>query len=286
MRIAVGIVHGMGQQKGDFHIEMAGALCKAMAKVNPDIQLVVEGIYWGDITDNLEKKLWQRTDAAQLHWNDGLKLRAFVINYLGDAVAYQAIPKEHDPCPHDYIYDDIHTRFAQQLHRLSCRAGDDAPLCIIAHSLGTIIASNFFYDLQHRKMRPKASSFIHACGSRLVNGETLTHFYTMGSPIALWTMRFEHFGLPIAVPAPRLQNRGFGEWVNFYDKDDLIAYPIKALNASYAESVTADIVVRCPGLLGWTPGSHGGYYKCKPLIRRIAQGLDQLSQSLPEGLPD
>ena len=132
-----------------------------MAKVNPRIRLIVEGIYWGDITDSLEQKLWTRTAADRLDWNDALKLRSFVVNYLGDAIAYQAIPKHDDPCPHDYIYDDIHARYAQQLRRLAARAGDNAPLCIIAHSLGTIISSNYFYDLQYRKLgrrRPSSSA--------------------------------------------------------------------------------------------------------------------------------
>lgn len=286
MRIAVGIVHGMGQQTWDFHKEMAERLQKEMAKANPRARLIVEGIYWGDITDAMENRLWKRTDADRLHWNDTLKLRSFVVNYLGDAIAYQAIPKHSDPCPDDYIYDDIHARFAQQLHRLSCRAGDDAPLCIIAHSLGTIIASNYFYDLQHRKMRPKSAELIRACNSKLVNGETLTHFFTMGSPIALWTMRFAHFGLPIAVPVPRLQKLGVGEWVNFYDRDDILAYPLKGLNAEYGAAVAADVEVRCPGPFGWTPAAHGGYHRSKPLIRRIVQSLDRMSRAIPYGLPE
>ncbi|SFI79049.1 hypothetical protein SAMN02799624_02202 [Paenibacillus sp. UNC496MF] len=286
MRIAVGIVHGIGQQTGDFHTAFAEKLQEAMVRLNPRVRLVVEGIYWGDITDSLEKKLWERTSASRLRWNETLKLRAFVVNYLGDAIAYQAIPKTSDPCPHDYIYDDIHARFAQQLQRLSRRAGEGAPLCIVAHSLGTIIASNYFYDLQYRKMRPKPADFVRSCRSRLVGGETLTHFYTVGSPIALWTMRFEHFGLPISVPAPALRPLGIGEWLNFYDRDDIIAYPLKGLNAEYAAAVTEDVEVRCPGPLGWTPASHGGYFKSKPMLQRIVQSLDRMSRTVPCGLPE
>ncbi|QHW31825.1 chemotaxis protein [Paenibacillus rhizovicinus] len=286
MRIAVGIVHGIGQQHDDFHSELTAKLQEAMAALNPRVRLIVEGIYWGDITDSLEKKLWQRTNADRLRWNETLKLRSFIVNYIGDAIAYQAIPKDNDPCPRDYIYDDIHARYAQQLQRLANRAGDDAPLCIIAHSLGTIISSNYFYDLQYRRMRPKAAEFIRSSRSKLVGGETLTHFYTLGSPIALWNMRFEHFGTPISVPAPALKPLGIGEWINFYDRDDVIAYPLQGLNADYAAAVTADIEVRCPGPLGWTPVSHGGYFRSRPLIRRIAQSLDRMSRTIPGGLPD
>ena len=37
---------------------------------------------------------------------------------------------------------------SQTLAELAQEAGPDAPLCVIAHSLGTIIASNYLYDLQ------------------------------------------------------------------------------------------------------------------------------------------
>ena len=286
MRIAIGIVHGMGQQTVDFYKDMADKLHEAMAWVNPKIKLVIEGIYWADITDSLENKLWQRTDSNQLRWNKTLNLRSFVVNYLGDAIAYQAIPKDDDPCPHDYIYDDIHERYAEQLQRLASRAGDNAPLCIISHSLGTIISSNYFYDLEHSRMRPRIATLIRNSQSKLVNGQTLTHFYTMGSPIALWTMRFERFGQPVTVPASRLKPLGIGEWINFFDRDDIIAYPLKGLNANYGNAVTDDVEIRCPGLLGWTPASHGGYYNSRPLIRRIVLGLDRMSKLIPGGLPD
>ena len=136
------------------------------------------------------------------------------------------------------------------------------------------------------RVRPKAAELIRTCRSKLVAGETLTHFYTLGSPIALWTMRFEHFGRPIAVPSPTLKPLGIGEWVNFYDKDDIIAYPLKGLNAEYAQTVTEDREIRCPGPFAWTPASHGGYFKSRPLIRRIVQSLDLMSRTIPRGLPD
>ncbi|QGQ94240.1 chemotaxis protein [Paenibacillus psychroresistens] len=278
MKIAIAIVHGMGQQKLDFYLAMESLLIKKMALVNPSIQLHIEGVFWGDITDKLEKKLWARTQAIHQHHGKPTRLRSFVLNYLGDVIAYQAVPKENDPCPNDYIYDDIHKRYAECLLRLSKKAGENAPLCVISHSLGTIISSNFFYDLQNNKMIQKAADVINSSNSNLVKGQTLTHFYTLGSPIALWTMRFEHFGIPIRVPAPNLKKLAIGEWVNFYDKNDLLAFPIKGLNPQYYKNVSKDVEVRCPGILSWTPLSHEKYLKSHEVADQIVKSLSELGK--------
>jgi hypothetical protein len=285
MNIAVAVIHGIGQSREDFYAELARNLSAQMAVVNPEVNLHVEGIYWGDIVNRLEAKLWNRIQGKKLRWAKLLRLRPFFVNQLGEAIAYQAIPRDNDPSPEDYIYDEIHRRFAVCLQRLSEQAGQDAPLCIIAHSLGSIIASNFFYDLQNGKLTSKAAEVIGENNSGLAQGETLTHLYTLGSPLAVWALRFENFGVPIAVPAPPLQGLGIGEWVNFYDTDDVIAYPIKPLNDLYEKVVTEDIEVKCPGLLSWTPLSHRKYFQTQAVIDRIVHSLNTLQVYYEEARP-
>ncbi|MFC5468345.1 alpha/beta fold hydrolase [Cohnella suwonensis] len=274
MKIAVGFIHGIGKQKPDFYEGMAAALASRMHEVCPEIELISEGIYWADITDELENKLIERMAPFGLRWDRAIDARGFMISFAGDAIAYQPIPKEDDPKPHEFIYVDIHERFAGKLRSLSARAGSDAPLCLIGHSLGTIVASNYLYDLQNGKMPPRVQAIIDSGGSPLERGETLTHFYTMGSPIALWTMRFDGFGVPISIPAPNLRHADVGEWVNFYDKDDIITYPLKTLSARYDAAVAEDVEVRNPGLFAWSPlGSHGGYYHAEEIMERIVRSL-------------
>lgn len=77
-----------------------------------------------------------------LHFND---LRRFVINYLGDAIAYQPV----ETAKHNY--ERVHNKVKESLNELSNKAGETAPLCIISHSLGSVIASNYFYDLQFKQ---------------------------------------------------------------------------------------------------------------------------------------
>jgi hypothetical protein len=73
------------------------------------------------------------------HWPT---LRWAVTYFLGDVIAYQIAEGS------DANYDAIHDRLDEALATLAERA-PDAPLCVIAHSLGTVIASDYFYDLQN-----------------------------------------------------------------------------------------------------------------------------------------
>ena len=97
----------------------------------------------------------------------------------------------------------IHGVMAQALHRLALQAGSSAPLSVIAHSLGTVIASNYLYDLS----RPQLVSDevkAHMDDVPLERGETLVHFFTLGSPLAVWALHHDDFGRPLTVPSTAL----------------------------------------------------------------------------------
>ena len=59
----------------------------------------------------------------ELHWPT---MRWAVTTFVGDVIAYQ----QGQP-----IYHDVHARIQDALIELEERAGPDAPLCVIAHSL-------------------------------------------------------------------------------------------------------------------------------------------------------
>ena len=115
-------------------------------------------------------------------------------------------------------------------------------------------------------------------------GETLTLFYTLGSPIALWSLRYRDFGKPIQVPTPQLAHyypELKGEWLNFFDKDDIVGFPLKTLNEQYGAVVTEDCRVdvgKFPANL--TPASHMGYWTDRDVLAPIAAGLDRGGQTI------
>jgi hypothetical protein len=275
--VAVAIVHGIGRQKKDFASPIIEQLRRRVAqKLGADPEgpprFFFQPVYWAPVLQNEEDDLWSRLrKGGSLGWTG---LREFMVDFAADAIAYQPIPGKRD------AYDKVHAVFAEALRRLSQQAGPCAPLCVISHSLGTIIASNFFYDLQtHSSEKPLIAQNVleHLGDTPLACGETLSLFYTMGSPIALWSLRYENFGRPIEVPSRKLRGhypKLFGEWVNFYDRADVIGYPLKELNADYRREVTSDRRVLAGGPFAfWNPLSHVAYFNDTDVLGPIAEGL-------------
>lgn len=269
-RIAVAIVHGIGQQGSNF----ADPLCSRLQDFLRPVcggDVVFQSVYWSPIIKRRERELFQRVRrGGPLSFS---LARGFLISYLGDAIAYQITPSDRR------AYDLIHEVFADALRALADEAGPDAPLCVIAHSLGSIIASNYLYDLQEEFHRPIVPDSVRARmgDTPLERGETLSLFYTLGSPLALWSLRYPDFGRPVEVPSPRLARYHpdlDGEWVNFYDKDDVVATPLKPLNDDYGRVVKEDRPLNVgTWLTRWNPFSHLSYWTNPALIERVAAGL-------------
>ena len=277
-KIAVAIIHGVGKQDPTFADGMAQELKGRFAKElgqqiqDPASELAILPVYWAPAVQDAEEELWRRMKRGGEM--DFTTLRRFLVDFAGDAIAYQPTPKDRR------IYDGIHEKFAESLNRLAAEAGEKAPLCVIAHSLGSVIASNYFYDLQHPRRPLIAARVKKKIGDTpLERGETFTLFYTLGSPIAMWSLRYPNFGIPIEVPSPGLSKHYpdlAGEWVNYYDEDDVIAYPLKTLNEAYRKAIKADREINAGGLLSsWNPVSHLGYWTdndvTKPIARELAR---------------
>ena len=270
-RIAVAIIHGIGRQTPDFAYEMVKELkeefSKRIKKIDPSINdpsslLVIKTICWAEVLEDPENELWEKFLARDI---DQIGLREFVIHVLADAIAYQKAPTKKK------YYKSIHDTIDDKLMEIVQETGDgDIPLCVISHSLGSVIVSNHFYDLQQGK---RSTENLTKLKNPLAKGETLALFYTMGSPIALWSIGYDEFDSPIQIPANRIKSRypSIGEWVNFYDRDDIIAYPLEHF---YSREIVKDHQVNVGGLLsGWNPLSHLGYWKDKDVIKPIVDGL-------------
>ncbi|MFZ3576952.1 chemotaxis protein [Virgibacillus sp. DJP39] len=272
-KIAVAFLHGAGTPDHDFADEMIRKIRKRFSEKlgveNADQEIVLEPVFWSSVFEQEEQELTERLKAnTDL---DYLYLRRFVIEFLADAVAYQPTKQENQN------YDRVNAIVAKSIRKLKEQAGDSAPLCIISHSLGSVVASNYFYDLQFKRenIGPKTMGIVSQ--TPIDSDETLALFYTMGSPLALWSMRYPEFGQPIHVPSPglaRAHPKVTGEWINFYDKDDVLAFPLKGLNKHYQVAVTEDIQVNVGGWpTSWTPLSHSKYNTDLDVITPIVNGL-------------
>ncbi|SOC41432.1 chemotaxis protein [Ureibacillus acetophenoni] len=271
-KVAVAIIHGMGNQKEGFANETIAKITKIFTEKmkhlveDPASQLVIQPVLWATVFRDSEENLFNKlVRDNQLNYQG---LRSFLINYLGDAIAYQPV----ETAKHNY--EKVHEKIGEGLNNLSKKAGENAPLCVIAHSLGSVMAINYFYDLQFK--RHEVTSIINN-SSPLEKGDTLTLFYTMGTSLPLWSLRYTNFNRPIHIPSKNLQNYYpglHGEWLNFYSKNDVLGFPLKPVNENYHAAVDEDRVVMVGNFLtSWNPLCHTAYLTDMRVIEPIVDGL-------------
>ncbi|WP_066298654.1 chemotaxis protein [Bacillus sp. FJAT-29937] len=271
-KLAVAIIHGMGNQKDGFAKNMIVMINQTFAKKledaveDPASYLMFEPILWAPVFAGRQEKLFERmVQENKLNYQGS---RKFIVTYIGDVIAYQLVETAKQN------YERVHEKIGEGLNSLSKKAGDQAPLCVISHSLGSVIASNYFYDLQF-KQRDVACIVNET--SPLEKGETLTLFYTMGTTLPLWSLRYYNFNRPINIPSKNLQKYYpslKGEWINFYDKDDVLGFPLRSVDENYYHAVNEDREVNVGDLLtSWNPLSHTGYVKDMDVIEPIVDGL-------------
>lgn len=287
-RIAVAILHGAGVHRTqeptvedpDTMLAMQLLIEKRFAERlslgKGDSPLVFKRIYWdsGAVLQTRQDSLYNTMRRAGVRFDSIFKIRGygtpreFLFHMIGDVAAYQPIRHPQigaQVMAQQDTYVAVHSVVAQGLRELAQTAGPDAPLCIIAHSLGSVVVSNYIYDLQQefvyqRHIIPNHVRK-HIGDTPFEQGGTIACFFSMGSPLALWSLRYHTFDQPIRVPV----------WLNIYDKDDLLAYPLEPL-------MGRDYVRDCPVNAGGTfasatPLSHVAYWTDKDVIRIIADEL-------------
>ncbi len=284
-KVAVLLVHGMERSTTeDLSLEASKkAMIEGLShlfhaqvpEIAPDKALAFQMALWPIPTGIQVKTL----DFIQTMLEAGLNvgvLRQLVLQLLVTGVMYQSSAQDRE------MYQAIHSVFAQSLHTLAHQAGEKAPLIIVAHSIGAVMIANYLYDLQHHTedhplIPVSVQRLMHV--APLEQGETLSHLFTLGSPQALWAMRLERFGSPVSVPAPKLHTHYphlDGQWMNMYDKDDVLSYPLQPLNEEFNRAVK-DVEVNVGSLLErWNPASHLAYWDNKAVLQPIGAALAQV----------
>ncbi len=255
--VGVLIVHGMGTQQPNFADEMIGELSDL---IDDPQRVAWQPVFWADVLQPRQEDFLRRANSRnQL---DFLGLRRFVVGALGDAAAYRRI----DDSP-ETTYRHVHTAVRDAVRalyrdpdKLARRA---KPLIILAHSLGGHIMSNYIWDLQRDRpiVAPGDNPF-----ERL---ETLGGIVTFGCNIPIFTFALDEV-VPIDLPSG-------ARWLNFFDRDDVLGYPLKPINRAYRRTVSRDIAIDVGGpLSSWTPLSHTEYWTDNDLTEPVASLISKL----------
>jgi hypothetical protein len=259
--LAIVVVHGMGAQEVGFAGPMIAEINDRVAAAGKDPEVIAwQSIYWQDILHARQERYLK--EAKRKNELDAIRLRRFVVNALGDAGAYQDVTSGH------HTYQRIHQRVAEGVRELGQREiqPDSTPLIVLAHSLGGHIMSNYVWDQQKH---PGAGL------SPFEQMKTLSGMITFGCNIPLFTFAFDEVQ-PIEFPPPSLPPHLHqkAKWLNFFDPDDVLGYPLKCINEAYAKVVSKDIAVNVGGILtSWNPGSHSGYWTDDDFTRLVTRYL-------------
>lgn len=259
------IIHGIGKATTGYSRELSEGIARQSRVIfrdnaNPPPTLIFHEVLWDDVlareqallADILRKgfglavrgapsSVWQKIFGVLKRMINTLRTD-IAAEYIEDILSYRE----------QSTYQLIHVRVADALKEVAKDPGP-ASVSIVAHSLGTVIASDFIFDRQKNR-------------ERLAGPVVFKNFFTLGSPIALFALRYG--GADLFTSPARLEDSS-GVWLNIFDKDDPVGYPLKTLNGAYTEAVSQDVWVNT-GSFGI---SHVKYFKHEGVCRLIAERL-------------
>lgn len=251
IKVAVAAIHGMGHSDQHFADGLIEGVKDFLGSEFSD-QVEWVPLHWADLLEGRQARYLRRANrAARLDWQQE---RDFIVHTLGDAVAYRK-----EPGYANQTYDRVHAKINMKLHQGWSEFGHRSiPLIWVANSLGGYVMSNFIWDT----MRDRRSD------SKFMLQETIRYIFTTGCSIPLFNFGHRNI-IPIQLPDG-------AEWYNIYDRDDVLAWPLKPINQAYDEVVTEDVEVKAGGLLtGWNPLCHLDYWTDFDVVSRIGDAIRQ-----------
>lgn len=291
-RAAFVTVHGMGKTDAGYADAVWARLSTALGAAAGDIAF--EPACYQDILQPNQELVWQRTRAmSSVHYDS---LRQFVLFGFGDAAGLEN-RKEFDGSAYELAQLEI----ARTLMLARERCGsNNVPLVLLAHSLGCQVLSSYIYDAQKaRKIAAGAAAsgadvragiwkddiqrFAMAISGRpalteaeiaFLRCETCASFVTTGCNIPVFVAAHKNMDIiPIDPP-----NGGDFAWVNVYDPDDVLGWPLEPLSDGYSALVEDRAINAGRGMLdwilkSWNPLSHELYWEDPEVIKLLTSML-------------
>ncbi|KPL13886.1 MAG: hypothetical protein AMS26_12755 [Bacteroides sp. SM23_62] len=262
-KLGILVIRGSGESGFKKQEKFLGKIYRKLDKEGfPADQIHHEMVDWYGPLQVQQESALERIYAANIKLRSRATRRLIVTN-IGDLITYGGKPNTQSNG-----YEDTHKLVHQSMLALKSMLAENAPLVVLAASMGTEIISNYIWDRQH------ATSPDPLGGSPFERFETLTGLFTFGNNFPIFAAAHDIDAMePITFPSPNLAPNLLAKavWENYYDKNDSMGYPIKALNSKYAAANLTDIQINVGNLLTyWNLLSHFGYWRSKKLVRRIA----------------
>ena len=307
-KLAVIVLHGIGTYSGggnldqaSFDTDLRDALKRRLGATFD--RVVWQRVVWSD--EALEKRqadlIARRGIPGYWPWR---QVFDFVSSFLSDASAYTLPPtlpdqrrqQDGEPREERYAYYRVQELVREKLALLEERLGADAattPVFAIAHSMGCHVLSCYKWDAEHSPGRIPGGDLspFQALGN-------LAGLAYVGCNLPLLTVNIpKRELLPIRLPLkPDVLGGADSVWLNFWEKNDLLGYPLAGEYADYfggthprprafagwgrdpaRERPPRDIEVKRRGLLrGELPTVHSAYYRIGAVQQAIAAEIERL----------
>jgi len=282
-QVALIAVHGMGETPPDYADGMMAALRTRLGPLAS--QAVMRSVYYHRILYDNQRSVWDRTSAGATVRYDAL--RKFVLYGLGDAAGLEN--RKEVP---GSVYELAQGEIASAL--LSAHAARPGmPVVFVAQSLGGQVLSSYIYDAQKAASGKPVGAGIWrnidawagaALGRTLTASElsflsagTCAGLVTTGCNIPIFVAAHKEMHIiPIAPPTSLFK------WINYYDPDDVLGWPLQPLSQGY-RALVEDRPINASGGLGslltrsWNPLSHNSYWADAAVLDAIAGMLRRLA---------
>jgi hypothetical protein len=173
----------------------------------------------------------------------------------------------------------FHTISREIRERKKVEKGKKISLTIFSHSAGTVIAHDMLYHLFGKESEHPLGKYLDILRGMATVGEVrIRRFYTTGSPLTLFIFRSKYLTQKV-LRGEKIDPKELGlnpkaglsnpRWVNFWNRDDIISYPLEFLYQTAGNSkVVEDCYVNISDVF---PRVHDNYFKCAAIAKCIAE---------------
>lgn len=207
--------------------------------------------------DENQRALFERLDNAN-ELGGILSFRKFVMEAFGDGVTF-----ERDAKNENSVYRKIHFYLKQTIEQVNVLSQEfeDSKIVVVAGSLGAHVLSTYIWDADHSR-----GIFENIAANSNNNLRNLSLLATIGCNIPLFVSGLSED----KIFAIDKRNSEF-VWDNYYDKDDVLGWPLRQLSNSYKDLVT-DYQIHT----GFYVGSHVKYWGSKNFTKPFTKKLVNL----------
>ncbi|PWF48798.1 hypothetical protein [Massilia glaciei] len=282
--VALITLHGMGETPPDYAGEILKPLRKKMGSLLDAVD--VRPVYYQEEMQANQREIWTRIDEhSKVHYD---ALRKFLLFGFGDAAGLES-RKDDDASVYELAQVDI-ARALLQARRANHK---DTQVVFLTHSLGGQVLSNYLYDAQKKRRGGTVSAGVwkdpdHTLRNisgpggltpdekNFLRGDNCIGWISTGCNIPIFVAACKEMHIrPIDPP-----RNGF-KWLNLYDPDDVLGWPLQPLSAGYRALVEDRAINSGNGainfiLKSWNPSAHSSYWTDDDVVDPLARMLGQL----------